>query len=43
MTLEQRISAFVRLGNHLSNLSDEAFETLALNARLENPGSLQKM
>jgi hypothetical protein len=37
MTLEQRISAFVRLGNHLSNLSDEAFETLALNARLENP------
>jgi hypothetical protein len=37
MTLEQRISAFVKLGNHLSNLSDEAFETLALNARNENP------
>lgn len=37
MTLEQRISAFVKLGNHLSHLSDEAFETLALNARNENP------
>jgi hypothetical protein len=37
MTLEQRISAIVKLGNHLSNLSDEAFETLALNARNENP------
>lgn len=37
MTLEQRISAFVRLGNHLSNLSQEGFESLALSARLENP------
>jgi hypothetical protein len=37
MTLEQRISAFVKLGNHLSNLSEEAFESLALSARLENP------
>lgn len=37
MTLEQRISAFVKLGNHLSNLSEEGFEALALNARLENP------
>jgi hypothetical protein len=37
MTLEQRISAFVRLGNHLSNLSEEAFESLALAARSENP------
>jgi len=37
MNLEHRISAFVKLGNHLSNLSDEAFETLALNARSENP------
>lgn len=36
MTLGQRISAFVKLGNHLSNLSEEAFETLALNARQEN-------
>ncbi len=37
MTLDQRISAFVKLGNHLSNLSEEAFETLALNAKNENP------
>lgn len=37
MTLEQRISAFVKLGNHLSNLSAEAFESHALSARLENP------
>lgn len=37
MTLEQRISAFVKLGAHLSNLSEEAFETLAQNARNENP------
>jgi hypothetical protein len=37
MTLEQRISAFVKLGNHLSNLSEEAFESLALHARQENP------
>lgn len=37
MTLEQRISAFVKLGNHLSSLSEEGFESLALQARLENP------
>lgn len=37
MTLEQRISAFTKLGNHLSNLSEEGFESLALQARLENP------
>lgn len=37
MTLEQRISGFVKLGLHLSNLSEEAFESLALTARLENP------
>lgn len=37
MTLEQRINAFVKLGNHLSNLSEEAFESLALQAQLENP------
>lgn len=37
MTLEQRISAFGKLGNHLSNLSEEGFESLALQARLENP------
>lgn len=37
MNLEQRISAFSKLGNHLSNLSDEGFESLALQARLENP------
>lgn len=37
MNLEQRISAFSKLGNHLSNLSDEGFESLALQARMENP------
>lgn len=37
MKLEQRISAFKKLGNHLENLSQEGFETLALQARLENP------
>lgn len=37
MTVEQRINAFVKLGQHLSNLSPEAFETLALQAREENP------
>lgn len=37
MTLEQRISAFSKLGNHLTNLSEEGFESLALQARLENP------
>lgn len=37
MILEQRISAFTRLGNHLANLSEEGFESLALQARLENP------
>jgi hypothetical protein len=37
MTLEQRINAFSKLGDHLSNLSDEGFESLALQARQENP------
>lgn len=37
MTLEQRINAFIKLGNHLSNLSEEALESLALQARSENP------
>lgn len=37
MTLDQRISAFVKLGNHLANLSQEGFDSLALHARLENP------
>ena len=37
MNLEQRINAFSKLGNHLSNLSEEAFESFALQARLENP------
>lgn len=37
MTVEQRINAFVKLGNHIANLSAEAFESLSLNARLENP------
>lgn len=37
MTIEQRIRAFVNLGNHLTNLSAEAFESLVLQARSENP------
>lgn len=37
MTPEQRIRAFVKLGHHLANLSEEGFESLALQARLENP------
>jgi len=37
MTIHQRIHAFSQLGNHLGNLSDEAFESLAESARLENP------
>lgn len=37
MTLEQRIDAFSKLGNHLSNLSEEGFQSLALQARQENP------
>lgn len=37
MTLDQRIQAFVELGNHIRNLSEEAFESLAQNARQENP------
>jgi len=37
MTLDQRIHAFSQLGNHLEKLSEEAFESLAESARLENP------
>jgi Acyl-CoA reductase (LuxC) len=37
MTVEQRINAFVKLGNHVAYLSPEAFESLSMNARLENP------
>ncbi len=37
MTLHQRIQAFSQLGNHLEQLSAEAFESLAESARLENP------
>lgn len=37
MTLEQRINGLSKLGNHLLGLSEEAFESLALHARLENP------
>lgn len=37
MTLEQRIKAFSQLGNHLAQLSDEAFESLAESAAMENP------
>ncbi len=37
MTLEQRIKAFVALGQHLQNLSEEARTTLTQHARQENP------
>jgi hypothetical protein len=37
MTLQQRINAFSLLGQHLEQLSPEAFESLAESARLENP------
>lgn len=37
MTLRQRLNAFIKLGTHLANLSQEGFESLALQARLENP------
>jgi NAD kinase len=37
MNLEQRIKAFSALGNHLQQMSSEAFESLAESARMENP------
>lgn len=37
MTLQQRIQAFDQLGNHLEQFSNEAFQSLAESARLENP------
>lgn len=37
MTVQQRINAFVKLGDHMAILSPEAFESISLNARLENP------
>ena len=37
MTLQQRIKAFSQLGAHLEQLSDEAFESIAESAILENP------
>ncbi|HEU5291828.1 MAG TPA: acyl-CoA reductase [Cyclobacteriaceae bacterium] len=37
MTLDQRIRAFRQLGEHLENLSEESFESIAESARLENP------
>jgi hypothetical protein len=37
MTLHKRIYAFTQLGDHLENLSEESFESLAESARLENP------
>jgi len=37
MTLQQRINAFSHLGDHLEQLSPEAFESLAESAKLENP------
>lgn len=37
MTLDQRIRAFNQLGEHLETLSKESFESIAENARLENP------
>jgi hypothetical protein len=37
MTLEQRIVAFSRLGDHLRQMSTEGFDSLSESARLENP------
>ena len=37
MTLDQRIRAFNQLGEYLETLSKESFESIAENARLENP------
>jgi hypothetical protein len=37
MTHNQRIAAFVALGNHLKNISEDTFQSLAESARLENP------
>lgn len=36
MTLNQRIAAFLALGNHLSNISDEHFQPLARQAAAQN-------
>lgn len=37
MTLGQRIQAFSQLGNHLEQLGEDSFASLAENARIENP------
>jgi hypothetical protein len=37
MTPEQRLKAFVELGDHIRNLSEEGFNTLSQHARQENP------
>lgn len=37
MTPDQRIKAFVELGSHIRNLSQEGFNTLSQQARQENP------
>jgi hypothetical protein len=37
MTLDQRIRAFSQLGEHLQQLSEDGFQSLAESARMENP------
>lgn len=37
MTVEQRINAFSKLGNHIQQMSPEAFDSLADSAKMENP------
>lgn len=42
MTTEQRIQAFIQLGNHIRTMSEEAFDTIAENALQENPWFTKK-
>lgn len=37
MTIEERVNAFVRLGEYIKSLPEEKFKTLAERARIENP------
>src|SRR5690606_30382195 len=37
MTIEERVNAFVRLGEFINGLPEEKFKTLAERARIENP------
>lgn len=42
MTTEQRTQAFIQLGNHIRNMSEETFETIAENTQQENPWFTKK-